>query len=336
MTIVLQPDLMSSLVDYSKSFLEKPMPSVIEVENLIFEYPNKRALNGISFSIIAGSVTALVGPNGAGKSTLLRCLAALELPLSGNIKICGFSSETHPRDCHRNIGFLSDFYGLYERLSVYQCLRYFALSRGINSFDIKERVTETAKDLEIADLLEKKPIHLSRGQRQRLAIAQAIIHKPAILLLDEPAAGLDPEARHSLSTLIRTLREHGSTIMVSSHILTELEDYSDCMLTIQAGRILAHEKLGDRATPNTMIRIKLSGDVSAGYAAVAAYPGVLELSRKGEDLIFRFSSEASLQNQMLKVLIGQNIPICYFAPESESIESRYLAQLAQPRRGISL
>ena len=149
---------------------------MIEVSNLVFEYPGKRALNGVSFRIEPGNITALVGPNGAGKTTLLCCMAALEVPLHGEVYIDGENINEDPRACHRKLGYLSDFFGLYDELSVRQCLLHAAASRGILANEQVRVVEQAAIRLGIADRFEIKAGALSRGLRQRLAIAQAVVH----------------------------------------------------------------------------------------------------------------------------------------------------------------
>ncbi|WP_238946427.1 ABC transporter ATP-binding protein [Vandammella animalimorsus] len=222
--------------------------ALIEIDQLVFEYPGHRALDGVSLRLERGSVTALVGPNGAGKSTLLRCMAGLETPLSGQIRIDGISVIDAPRQVHRKLGYLSDFFGLYEGLRVRQCLAYAALAVGVARQQLPGRVAQVAQAMDLTALLQRRPGELSRGQRQRLAIGQAIIHSPQVLLLDEPASGLDPQARSSLAALFRQLQAQGMTLLVSSHILSELDEYSTHILSIRQGRIVSHEDL--RASPH--------------------------------------------------------------------------------------
>ncbi|CAK0767957.1 hypothetical protein CCP3SC15_3770002 [Gammaproteobacteria bacterium] len=159
-----------------------------------------RALDQVGFSVPQGSITALVGPNGAGKTTLLRCIAGLDLPLSGKIRVDGIDVLDEPRACHRRVGYLSDSFGLYDTLTVRQCLYYAAEANGVDSARLDEAVQDTAAKLGLTDRLRQRTSELSRGLRQRVAIAQAIIHRPGVVLLDEPAAGLDPEARPILLT----------------------------------------------------------------------------------------------------------------------------------------
>ncbi|MDO4724750.1 MAG: ABC transporter ATP-binding protein [Comamonadaceae bacterium] len=242
--------------------------ALIEIDQLVFEYPGHRALDGVSLRLERGSVTALVGPNGAGKSTLLRCMAGLERPLSGQIRIDGVSVIDAPRQVHRKLGYLSDFFGLYEGLRVRQCLAYAALAVGVARQQLPERVAQVAQAMDLTALLQRRPSELSRGQRQRLAIGQAIIHSPQVLLLDEPASGLDPQARSSLAALFRRLQAQGMTLLVSSHILSELDEYSTHILSIRQGRIVSHEDL--RASAHWP---QPAGPGEPGADGAAALPG---------------------------------------------------------------
>ena len=220
---------------------------MIIVEHLFFDYAGKRALNDVSFTIEPQTITALVGRNGAGKTTLLRCLVALQESTSGQITIEDegqkYTVEDEPRKIHELCSYLSDFFGLYEELTVRQCLSYIAWSKKCPAHEVDNKIEIAAKRLDLTNYLDIKAFKLSRGLRQRLAIAQSIILEPKILFLDEPASGLDPEARYHLSQLLVELQKQGMTILVSSHILTELEDYCTHMLVIDQGQILDHRAL---------------------------------------------------------------------------------------------
>ena len=232
--------------------------AVVQVRDLVYDYPTARALFGVSFDIAPGSITALVGPNGAGKTTLLRCLAALETPYSGSVFVDGLDVEEHPRDVHKRLGFLQDFFGLYDELTVRQCLDHHAAAHGVPWVKRPAAVEQSAERLGLADRLGQKAGALSRGLRQRLAVAQAIIHQPSLLLLDEPASGLDPEARQDLSRLLVTLRDEGMTLIVSSHILAELEDYSTHMMIMQDGRLTENSAIGEMEQAGTVrLRVEL-------------------------------------------------------------------------------
>jgi ABC-2 type transport system ATP-binding protein len=296
---------------------------MINVKNLIFDYPGTRALDDVSFTIREGSITALVGPNGAGKTTLLRCLAALEEPVSGCILMNGTDILADPRATHRSIGYLSDFFGLYEDLTARQCLQYAAMSHGIPDDRHEQVITWCVEQLELADRLEMKAGSLSRGQRQRLAIAQAIVHEPKFLLLDEPASGLDPEARHSLAVLFRRLRDNGMTLLVSSHILSELEEYSTDMLVLRSGRIIEHTPLAGNK-PSTFLEIKLASPHGSLRDVLAGRDNVADLCVSDDQATFSFSIDPIEQHRLLKELLDRGAPICSFSEQRQNLQEAYL------------
>jgi len=210
----------------------------LSVDALDFRYAAHQALSAVSFALPSQSVTALIGPNGAGKSTLMRCVVGLLRPTRGAVRLDDFEVARDPRAAHRRMGFLEDNFGLYDGLTAERCLRYAAASRGVAAPVVAARVREVADQLEITSKLSARVGELSRGQRQRVAIGQAIVHSPQLLVLDEPASGLDPEARGNLAALFRRLAASGMTLLVSSHILTELEEYSTHMLALREGRVV--------------------------------------------------------------------------------------------------
>ena len=297
---------------------------MIEVNNLVFEYPGTRALNGVSFRIEPGNITALVGPNGAGKTTLLRCMAALEVPLHGEVRINGEDIHEDPRACHRKLGYLSDFFGLYDELTVRQCLLHAAASRGILASE-QLRVTEQAAlRLGLADRLKMKAGALSRGLRQRLAIAQAVVHEPQILMLDEPASGLDPEARHNLAELFLALRDQGMTLVVSSHILSELDEYSSDMLVLREGRILSHDPIEQESSATVCLRLSLTEPCTGLQSLLSGLPGVSAVEGDDASAILSFSGNDAAQHHLLKNLLDQGLPVCAFAEQQRNMQSAYL------------
>ena len=306
---------------------------MIDVDRLTFDYPTTRALRGVSLHLPPGSITALVGPNGAGKTTLLRCLAALEEPIEGRVLIGGVDALADPRACHRQVGYLSDFFGLYDDLTVEQCLRHAAAIRGVPSEREREVTLRAAARLGIADRLGSRAGELSRGLRQRLAIAQAILHEPRVLLLDEPASGLDPEARHQLAALFLQLRDEGMTLLVSSHILAELDSYSTDMLVLREGRIVSHEPVvgGGSRGPVQRISLTLARPFDGLAAALAAVEGVTDVRTEAAGATFAISGSAEAQHAILSALLAGGVPVCAFAPERRSMQDAYLASVAGDR-----
>ena len=305
---------------------------MIEVADLSYEYPGRRALSEVGFRIAAGSITALVGPNGAGKTTLLRCLAGMDRPLTGRIAVNGVDVIDHPRQSHAHIGYLSDAFGLYPRLSVRQSLTYVARANGIAPADTPARVTTTAAELGLGERLDQPTGELSRGLKQRVAIAQAIIHGPTVVLLDEPASGLDPEARIALGELFVALRERGLTLVVSSHILAELESYSTHMLILRDGRVVEHRALGATAGPTLCLEIETSGEPVALLAWLRARPQVEDVRVAGTGVQCTVPGASDARAALLKDMIQAGFAVSHFAPRAEDLQRSYLASLERGAR----
>jgi ABC-2 type transport system ATP-binding protein len=311
---------------------------VISVHDVVFDYPGKRALHGVSLEVPQGAVLALVGPNGAGKSTLMRVIAGLDEPVAGTVRIGGISVLDEPRLAHRRLGYLSDFFGLYDELTVQQCLRHAASIRAVPAAQQESAARRSAQQLGLADRLQETAASLSRGLRQRLAIAQAIVHEPAVLLLDEPAAGLDPEARASLSGLFRGLQGQGMTLMVSSHILAELEEYSTHMLAIRDGRIAAFTELAAQPTAGVQrLRIALAqpwaapaGFWQAQGAGLREAPAAAPTA--GHVLWVDMPGRQTGAAQLLRALVEAGAPVAEFSVHRETLQESYLRSAREAGR----
>ncbi len=299
---------------------------MIEVKDVVYDYPSARALHGVSFKVEAGAVLAMVGPNGAGKTTLLRCMAALDDAAEGTITIGGLDTRDDPRGVHGAIGYLPDFFGLYEDLSVRRALTYAARSRGVSEAAAPAAVEQAAARVQLTDRLEMRAGELSRGLKQRLAIGQTIVHQPRVLLLDEPAAGLDPEARRALSDLILRLAGEGMTIVVSSHILSELEDYSTQMLMIRDGRVAGGGVVAAGAGVRDGTRISVTFvnppadlDKVLGELDIA-------LERRDGDSAILLAGSGQDDAAVLAGLIGAGLKVSAFQPTRRTLEDAYLAE----------
>lgn len=296
---------------------------MIKVNQLCYEYPGKKALDNASFTIEKGGITALVGPNGAGKTTLLRCLAALEKPFSGTITLEGRDIFEQPRLFHQHLGYLSDAFGLYHDLTVRQCLLLAAGFHKLTPQKEKQQIEWVVELLELGDYLSKTAGSLSRGWRQRLGIAQAIIHHPALLLLDEPASGLDPEARITVSRLFTTLRSQGMTLIVSSHILAELEDYCTDMLVIRDGRIMDHRGVARTAADNTIEIVFLEGAQS--FIPWLESENVRILAVDHQTITLAFGASQDKQYGLLKKMVQAEAKIVSFSVRQHRLQDIYMA-----------
>jgi len=303
---------------------------MIKISELIFDYPGHRALNNVSLTVEAGSVTALVGPNGAGKTTLMRCIAGLETPFSGTIHVGGMDVIERPRAVHRIMGYLSDFFGLYQDLTVAQCLEYAAASQGLAEPAIPGAIRQTAARLDLADRLQQTAGSLSRGLRQRVAIGQAIIHQPKVLVLDEPASGLDPEARTHLAALFRQLQADGMTLLVSSHILAELDEYSTHLLALRDGRVLENRALQAQHVPGALraLRIGLAGPDSRLSGWLAQRSGI-EVGDSGDNFAqINLQGDLGAQAALLAEMVQTGFAVATFAEHKENLQQSYLRSVA--------
>jgi len=296
---------------------------MIEIRELVFEYPGHRALAGVSLTIVKNSITALVGPNGAGKTTLLRCMAALETPYSGSVTINGLDTREAPRAIHAGLGYLPDFFGLYDALSVRRCLHYAARAHGIGASAAAGAAEVAAGRVGLSDRMEQAAGQLSRGLRQRLAIAQTIVHQPKVLLLDEPAAGLDPKARRDLSQLLLSLRDSGMTLVVSSHILAELEDYSDRMVIVDHGRIAGGESIALKTGARLRIVLAASREDLKDFLGGQ---GAQVLEATADQAVVSMAADAGARARLLAALIGAGFAVADFTEDVRALEDVYFAQ----------
>ena len=300
---------------------------MIRISGLVFEYPGHRALHGVSLTVEGQAITALVGPNGAGKTTLLRCMAALETPYAGQVTIDGLDTREAPRAIHTRLGYLPDFFGLYDALSVRRCLHYAARAHGIAAQDAVGAVEAAAARTGIADRMDQAAGALSRGLRQRLAIAQAIVHRPKVLLLDEPAAGLDPQARRDLSGLLLALKADGMTLVVSSHILAELEDYSDRMIIVDKGRIAGGEAIALRDAARSRVRIALAVPREGLAAFLQRQTGVAIIEADDTQASLGLEGGAAERAALLAALVQDGFAVASFSEDVRNLEDVYFAQV---------
>jgi len=240
---------------------------MISTAGLTKFYEAHPAVRDVSLFVPAGETCALVGPNGAGKTTLLKMLAGLLRPSSGKIEVADIEVGAEPKRLHRIVGYVPDTYGLYDELRVRQFLEYFARAHGVAPDAVGKRIDAVLGLTNLGGKRDARVGSLSRGMRQRLVIAKTLLHAPKVLLLDEPASGLDPHARMELRDLIKQLAALGTTLLVSSHILTELADFSTSVVIMERGRVVRSgriDALVEQLAGGTPVRVVL---LEAGGAA---------------------------------------------------------------------
>lgn len=255
--------------------------NAIETHGLTRRFGKFTAVEDLNLAIPQGSLFGLIGPNGAGKTTTIRMLAGLLEPTSGEININGQPITHDMADLRRKIGYMPDFFGVYDDLVVWEYLDFFARCYGLPAERRKQSISEL---LDLVDLGEKRDafVHtLSRGMKQRLCLAHAMIHDPQVLLLDEPASGLDPRARVEMRELLRELGAMGKTVLLSSHILAELAELCDSIAIIERGHLVTAGRLDTirgRLQMGRRIAIRVLSDHSAAQAWLQAQPGVVDVT----------------------------------------------------------
>ena len=296
---------------------------MIRVESLDFDYGSIRALFDVNFEIQEGSVVALVGPNGSGKTTLMRSIAGLQTPARGKVFLNGLDVSEEPRKVHRQIGFLPDFFGLYDDLLVRHSLEFHAGAKKLSKEQASQAIDWAATSLGLEFRDDQLVRELSRGNRQRLAIAQAILHRPPVALLDEPASGLDPDARRQLSSLIQGLRDSGMTLIVSSHILCELEDYATHVMVLREGRMVSFEAITEaQGTEGQFVEIVLAEPSERLKDVLARYEQLTLVS--ADDRSARVELQAKGEaSKLLSALVAAGLRVERFDPQSRSVEQVY-------------
>lgn len=287
--------------------------SVIACYNVSKAYGDHWAVHNLDLQIPRGAIFALVGPNGAGKSSTIKMLATLLEPTGGRILIDGYDAQLEPQAVRRRVGYLPDHFTLYEDMSVEACLDFYGSCHGMGKGDRRRRVGELLAMLDL-EVKRQAPIKdLSRGMKQRVGIARALMHGPQVLLLDEPASGLDPAARVRLRSALVRLKEEGMTILVSSHILMELSTFCDSMAILQRGRVLEvgsieeiQTRLGGGRVPLTL-RL-LSGHERAAGLLEAEFQ-VQEIERTGKALRFNFSARPEDTAELVAALVRADLQV---------------------------
>ncbi|HEY7420207.1 MAG TPA: ABC transporter ATP-binding protein [Ktedonobacteraceae bacterium] len=298
--------------------------TLIAIRHVSKLYRNTQALNDVTLEIPRGTIYGLIGPNGAGKTTLIRILAALLTPTIGEVWFEDEEVSKSPAQVQRKIGYMPDFFGVYPDLTVVEYLEFYAGIHGIP----KQKQAQIISDLlELVDLATKRDAFvetLSRGMKQRLCLARALVHDPEVLLLDEPASGLDPRARVELRELVRTLRNIGKTLIISSHILPELSEMCTDIAIMQNGRLVISGNVNTivhRMTDHHPVEIRLlnSERIEQAIATLNEIENISNVEKENDTTLqIDFNGDEQELNAVLVQLIQHDIPVVSFAPHSAS------------------
>jgi ABC-2 type transport system ATP-binding protein len=306
---------------------------IIEVENLERDFGDVKAVNGISFEIESGRVAGFIGANGAGKTTTMRMMVTLDRPTAGSIRICGKDVVEHPAETRNRVGWMPDTYGTYENMTVFEYLDFYGRAFGYRQAERRDRVTQVMEFTDLSVIADRPMNNLSKGMGQRLCLGRTLIHNPDVLVLDEPAAGLDPKARIEFKNLIRLLSHQGKTIFISSHILSELGEMCDQLLFIDAGRIVHHgttESLMQHKGAYSLVEIRVSRDPHALYAWIAASLDLELVDRMNNGARVRVPEFTDL-SALLRRLVMDGVEVNGFFKVERRLEDAFVDMLrAQP------
>ncbi len=300
---------------------------MIETRDLTKVYGDLHAISHLDIKLEAGDVFGFIGPNGSGKTTTMKILATLLNPTWGEAYVCGYSIYTRPKDIRRLIGYMPDFFGVYDDMKVIEYLEFFAAAYRIKGAKRRQKCDEV---LDLVDLGYKRQAlvtSLSRGMTQRLGLARVLLHDPQVLLLDEPASGLDPRARIEIRQLLKELRKMGKTIMVSSHILPELADICNKVGIIERGVLEQNcdvDELMRRVRRQPVLKIGVVGDSAQAARLIETQPQVERVDATNGVLSVTLASREADYSHLPSALIGAGFRLTLFKEEEVNLETAFM------------
>ncbi len=304
-----------------------PRRPLIEVRELHRYFGPTKAVVDMSFEVYAGEVFGYIGPNGAGKTTSMRIISTLDEPTYGDALVDGFSVVDDPDRVRRRLGFMPDYFGTYQNMNVVEYLDFFARAYGLRSYE-RKRAIEYAMDFTLLNQLADKPINgLSKGMKQRLALGRTMIHDPAVLILDEPAAGLDPRARIELREMIGRLAADGKSVLISSHILTELAEMCHRVGIIEQGQLLAVgtvDEISNQTETRSEVRLRVLDEPDGVLNYLRARDDVSDIAFRNGQVVLTHSGGPAEQAALLRQIVDTGFQVVEFASKTKSLEDVFM------------
>ena len=300
---------------------------MIEVRNLSRRYGDHLAVRGISFSVEKGDIYGFIGPNGAGKTTTIRILATLLEPTSGDVLVGGRSVIREPYKVRRMVGYMPDLFGVYDRITVEEYLDFFAAAYRIDRVRRRGVIEGVLELTDLAGLRDRLCVELSKGMKQRLCLAKTLVHDPDVLVLDEPASGLDPRARIEFRALLKELRSMGKTIFLSSHILTELSDVCNAVAIMEKGQIVASgtiQGILERLQPKKAYSVTVLDRAEEAKTIVEGTGAASSVTCADHRVRFHLEGGEEGVPAIVKALALRDIPIVGLQEEKEDLEGLFM------------
>ena len=314
--------------------------SAVVIKNLGRRFPSQWAVRNLSMTIEPGQIMGFIGPNGAGKSTTMRILSTLDLPTEGTCSVGGLDCVNEAVQVRRLIGFMPDTYGTYPNMTIFEYLDFFARSYGLRGDGRRRAVHDIIDFCQMNKMREKLVTTLSKGMKQRLCLGRSLINDPQVLILDEPTAGLDPRARIEFRDLLRILVEQGRAVLISSHILSELEEICNQVVIIEHGKMVAEGSVAavkararagmaaaanDDETGTLRIEIRVTEGFTGMASLLAEQPMVKDVRDEGHgSWTCTLSADSAQRAELLNILIKAGAPVFHCAAQDENLEQAFM------------
>ncbi|MDB1947520.1 ABC transporter ATP-binding protein [Clostridium tertium] len=300
---------------------------MLVIKNLEKSYGNFKALNGLNLEIEKGEIFGFIGPNGAGKSTTMKIVSGLLSPDSGEVYVDGIDAIKNNKELKDKIGYMPDFFGVYDNLRAIEYLEFYASIYGIVGEEARKLSMDLLELVNLQDKWDANVDGLSRGMKQRLCLARCLVHNPELLILDEPASGMDPRARFEMKGILKNLKEMGKTIIVSSHILSELGEICTRIGIIKNGSIVCEgtvEEVMLRASGTAPINITVMEDPEKAIEVLKQIPDVKEISLDGNKVTASVAGGDKEAKEILKALVTQDVSVIGFAKAVGNLEDVFI------------
>lgn len=297
------------------------------IKQLKKSYGNYPALDGLDMQIGGGALYGLVGPNGAGKTTTIKIMAGLILPDTGSVEIDGINALKNPGQLKATIGYVPDYFGTYDNLKVAEYMEFFASCYKIEGLKARKRAMMLLEQVGLGERLEAFVDGLSRGMKQRLSLARALIHDPKMLIMDEPTAGMDPRSRLEFKGIIKELSEQGKTVLVSSHVLSELSELCSHIGVIEQGKMLLEGSISEivsRINVSNPVIITVVGETEIALKLLKEHRLVQTITVKGNQLMITFAGTHKEEAGLLRQLVEAGVPVRGFVREKGGLEAVFM------------
>lgn len=300
---------------------------MLKIRNLRKIYGNYHALDGLNMDIEDGALYGFVGPNGAGKTTTIKIISGLLLPDGGSVEIDGVDALAYPYKLKEKIGYVPDYFGVYDNLKVWEYMEFFAACYGMEGLKARKRSQTLLEQVGLGDKTDFYVDGLSRGMKQRLCLARALLHSPSLLIMDEPAAGLDPRTRMEFRETVRELNEQGMTILLSSHLLTDLTELCTDVGIVDAGKMLLSgsvEEVIEKIHTSKPVIITVYKNMETAIALLKEHPLVRSLTVKDQEIMVQFAGRGQQESRLLTELVNAGVQVRGFVREPGSLEAVFM------------